>query len=93
MIRKEGIAPIARHAAEQGLARLMMKLPATRATIRAAAASQSLLYELCGAYGEACSVLGRMRKDRSADPAIIAEYEIICAEIEADVQRILLGDR
>ncbi|NKF33084.1 nodulation protein [Pseudomonas sp. BGM005] len=84
---------MARHAAEQGLARLMMKLPATRKTIRAAAASQPLLYELCGAYGEACSVLDRMREDRSADPAIIAEYEIICAEIEADVQRILLGDR
>ncbi|MBB4477842.1 nodulation protein [Rhizobium etli] len=93
MIRKEGIAPIARHAVAQGLARLMMRLPATRATIRAAAASQSHLYELCGAYGEACSVLDRMRKDGSADPAIIAEYEIICAEIEADVQRALLGDR
>ncbi|PDT07621.1 MULTISPECIES: hypothetical protein [unclassified Rhizobium] len=93
MIRREGVAPIARHAAEQGLARLMMRLPATRATIRAAASSQSHLYELCGAYGEACSVLDRMRKDGSADPAIITEYEIICAEIEADVQRALLGDR
>lgn len=92
MIRREGIAPIARHAAEQGLARLMMRLPATRATIRAAAARQSHLYELSGAYGEACSVLDRMRKDGSADPAIITEYEIICAEIEADVQRALLGD-
>ncbi|MGO8484681.1 nodulation protein, partial [Rhizobium leguminosarum] len=26
-------------------------------------------------------VLDRMRRDRSADPAIITEYEIICAEI------------
>ncbi|MDF0697182.1 nodulation protein [Rhizobium sp. MC63] len=93
MISKEGIAPIARHAAERGLARLMMRLPVTRATIRVAAARRSDLYELCGAYGKACYVLDRMRKDRSADPAIITEYESICAEIEADVLRILLGDR
>ncbi|MBX4897395.1 nodulation protein [Rhizobium bangladeshense] len=93
MVREERIAHIAKHAAEQGLARLMMRLPATRATIRAAAASRSHLYELCGTYGEACSVLDRMRRDISADPAIIAEYEIICAEIETDVLRILLVDR
>ncbi|WP_209888663.1 nodulation protein [Rhizobium leguminosarum] len=93
MVRKEGVAHIIRQVAEQGLARLMMRLPATRATIRAAAASQPHLYELCGAYGEACAVLDRMRKDMSADPAIVAEYEIICAEIEIDVTRVLLGGR
>ncbi|MBB5662978.1 hypothetical protein GGE68_001150 [Rhizobium leguminosarum] len=93
MVRKEGVAHIVRQVAEQGLARLMMRLPATRATIRAAAASQPHLYELCGAYGEACAVLDRMRKDLSADPAIVTEYEIICAEIEIDVTRILLGGR
>ncbi|MBX5158015.1 nodulation protein [Rhizobium sp. NZLR8] len=93
MVRNEGVAHITRQVAEQGLARLMMRLPATRATIRAAAASQPHLYELCGAYGEACAVLDRMRKDMSADPAIITEYEIICAEIEIDVTGILLGDR
>ncbi|MGO7542449.1 nodulation protein [Rhizobium ruizarguesonis] len=76
MVRKEGVAHITRQAAEQGLARLMMRLPATRATIRTAAASQPHFYELCGAYGEACAVLDRMRRDRSADPAIITEYEI-----------------
>ncbi|WHO75204.1 nodulation protein [Rhizobium sp. BT03] len=93
MVRKEGVAHIIRQIAEQGLARLMMRLPATRATIRAAAASQPHLYELCGAYGEACAVLDRVRKDMSADPAIVTEYEIICAEIEIDVTRILLGGR
>lgn len=93
MVRKEGIAQIASRAADQGLSRLMMRLPATRPKIRAAAASQPDLYELCGAYGEACAALDRMRKDMSADPAIIIEYEIICAEIEADVLRTLLGDR
>ncbi|OHV25007.1 nodulation protein [Rhizobium sp. RMa-01] len=93
MVRKVGVAHIVRQIAEQGLARLMMRLPATRATIRAAAASQPHLYELCGAYGGACAVLDRMRKDRSADPAIVTEYEIICAEIEIDVTRILLGGR
>ncbi|NKM56611.1 nodulation protein [Rhizobium anhuiense] len=93
MVRKEGIAHIPRQAAEQGLARLMMRLPATRATIRAAAASRPHLYELCGAYGEACAVLDRMRRDISADPAIVTEYEIICAEIEIDVTRILFSDR
>jgi hypothetical protein len=93
MVRKEGVAHIIRPVAEQGLARLMMRLPATRATIRAAAATQPHLYELCGAYGEACAVLDRMRKDMSADPAIVTEYEIICAEIEIDVTRILFGSR
>ncbi|MBY5782606.1 nodulation protein [Rhizobium leguminosarum] len=93
MVRKEGVAHLTRQAAEQGLARLMMRLPATRATIRAVAASQPHIYELCGAYGEACAVLDRMRRDRSADPAIITEYEIICAEIEVDVIRILFGDQ
>ncbi|MBB2755010.1 UNVERIFIED_ORG: hypothetical protein GGI57_005748 [Rhizobium aethiopicum] len=93
MVRKAGVAHIIRQIAEQGLARLMMRLPATRATIRAAAASQPHLHELCGAYGEACAVLDRMRKDMSADPAIVTEYEIICAEIEIDVTRILLGSR
>ena len=93
MVRKEDVAHIPRQIAEQGLARLMMRLPATRATIRAAAASQPHLYELCGAYGEACAVLDRMRKDLSADPAIVTEYEIICAEIEIDVTRILFGGR
>lgn len=91
MVRKEGVAHITRQAAEQGLARLMLRLPATRATIRAAAVSQPHLYELCGAYGEACAVLDRMRKDTSANNSIVTEYEIICAEIEADVVRILLG--
>ncbi|WP_064692043.1 hypothetical protein [Rhizobium aegyptiacum] len=93
MIRQEGIGHIAKPAAEQGLARLMMRLPATRPTIKAAAADQPHLYELCGAYGEACSVLDRLRKDMSADPAIVTEYEIICAEIETDVLRTLFGDR
>lgn len=93
MVRRESVAPIAGHAAEQGLARLMMRLPATRATIRAAAADDPDLHELCGAYGEACAVLDRMRRDASADPAIVSEYEIICEEIEAEVLQILLGDR
>jgi hypothetical protein len=93
MVRKESVAPLAGHAAERGLARLMMRLPATRATIRAAAAEDPDLRELCGAYGEACTVLDRMRRDASADPAIVAEYEIICREIEAEVMQTLLGDR
>ncbi|PDT00958.1 nodulation protein [Rhizobium chutanense] len=93
MVRKEGVAHIPRLAAEQGMARLMMRLPATRATIRATAVSRPHLYELCGAYGEACAALDRMRKDMSADPAIITEYEIICAEIEIDVIRILFDER
>ena len=93
MVRNEGAAYITRQIAEKGLARLMLRLPATRATIRAAAASQPHLYELCGAYGEACAVLDRMRKDADADPSIVREYEMICAEIEIDVTRILLEDR
>ncbi|MBX5009534.1 nodulation protein [Rhizobium lentis] len=91
MARKEVVARIAGRAAEQGLARLMMRLPATRATIRAAAANDPDLYEMCGTYGEACAVLDLMRRDRSADPAIIAEYESICREIEAEVLLTLLG--
>ncbi|MBB4289798.1 hypothetical protein GGE16_001838 [Rhizobium leguminosarum] len=93
MVRREGRAHIPRQAAEQGLARLMMRLPATRATIRVTAARRPHLYELCAAYGEACAALDRMRRDMSADPAIITEYEIICAEIEIDVTRILFDDR
>lgn len=92
IVRQQSVAHVAKHTTEQGLARLMMRLPATRATIRAAAAGQSHLYELCGAYGEDCSILDHMRKDMLADPAIIVEYEIICAEIEANVLRTLLGD-
>jgi len=91
MVRNESAPHFTRQIAEKGLARLMMRLPATRATIRAAAASQPHLYELCGAYGEACAVLDRMRKDTSANPSIVTEYEIICAEIEIDVMRILLA--
>ena len=68
MVRKESVAHITRQAAEQGLARLMMRLPATRGTIRAAAASQPHFYELCGAYGEACAVLDRMRPILQSSP-------------------------
>ena len=92
MERKEGVARIAGRAAEQGLARLMMRLPATRGTIRAAAASDPDLCEMCSAYGEVCAVLDRMRRDRASDPAIVAEYESICTEIEAEVRLTLLGE-
>ncbi|OWV78194.1 nodulation protein [Rhizobium sp. R635] len=92
MVIKESVARTAGRAVDQGLARLMMRLPATRPTIRAAVASDSELCELCGTYGEACALLDVMRRDSSADPMMIADYEGICRDIEAEFLLTLIGE-
>lgn len=92
MVMKESVARTAGRAVDQGLARLMMRLPATRPTIRAAVASDPELCELCDTYGEACAMLDIMRRDSSADPVMIADYEGICSDIEAEFLLTLIGE-
>ena len=76
--------------AKCGLHRLMLKLPAVRKQLEALAASPSwpLFCDLFEAYDAACIALEAFRR-RNADDPLVSEYEILCAELEAEVSRQL----
>lgn len=78
-------------AAKRGLWRLMLKLPAVRATMQALEGKSAALTGLFEAYEDTCATLDRLlRNPDTSDPAMIAEYRTICSEIEADVLRYCL---
>ena len=73
-------------AAQRGLWRLMLKLPAMRGRLQLLAAKSSSLDDLFEAYEEASSTLERMAKDRAREECpLVEEYETVCSEIESDV--------
>lgn len=62
-------------AARCGLARMLLRLPASqREAVRLAANGRPLLDEMLGAYEEACLALERFRKEASAEPTLVDEY-------------------
>jgi len=80
-------------AARCGLARMLLRLPASqREAVRLAANGRPLLDEVLGAYEEACLALERC-KEASAELTLVDEYEELCVELEGDVMREVFGAR
>lgn len=80
-------------AAQRGLWRLLIKLPAVRGRLQLIAARSSKLNDIFEAYEEANSALERYYKNRDgSDCVLIEEYEALCSEIEADILRLVLED-
>ncbi|KQV40506.1 MULTISPECIES: hypothetical protein [unclassified Rhizobium] len=73
-------------AAQRGLRRLMLKLPEVRGDLKIIAAKRPFLTDLCEAYEDACVKLQRLRiTPGNANCPMIEEYEMIGAEIEAEI--------
>jgi len=79
-----------RSLAQSGLRRLMLRLPQQRRRLQVLLGSTSWPYfhELLAAYDEACLALEAFRRD-NASGLIIKEYELVSAELEADILREL----
>lgn len=88
MNRQGGTGGTTSDAARRGLARLMLKLPALRTSLQAAASRSSELYELFEAYEIAAVALETFR--RSGDQVRTSEYEGLCSGIEDDVTQHIL---
>jgi hypothetical protein len=72
--------------AQQGLLKLMLKLPALRGRLQLLAVSSKSLENYCEAYGEARAMLERLESGREVhDDGALDEYRTICSEIESDV--------
>jgi hypothetical protein len=77
--------------AQRGLWRLMLRLPAMRGRLQILAAKSTMLKDLCEAYEEASLAVERLAKEgQKTSLARLAEYEIICEEIETDIVRLVL---
>ncbi|AXA37859.1 hypothetical protein [Rhizobium leguminosarum] len=73
-------------AEQQGLWKLMLRLPAVRGRLQILIVNNAALGSLCEAYQEASSMLEKLRGSMLAsDPGMIREYETICSEIETEV--------
>ncbi|MEK1894243.1 MAG: hypothetical protein AAAB20_13350 [Rhizobium sp.] len=78
-------------AERRGLRRLMLRLPAVRAQLQLIGEKSESLGSLCEAYEDASSMLDRWRSVvGDTNHAMVHEYEIVCAEIEADVVKYCL---
>src|SRR5689334_2865191 len=81
-------------AAQRGLWRLMLKLPALRGRLQLISTRSSSLEGLCEAYEEASATIERFRARFGASPdTLLEEYETICSEIENDVIKLCLDKR
>ncbi|WP_457580598.1 hypothetical protein [Ensifer canadensis] len=78
-------------AKQQGLLKLMLKLPALRGPLQLLSVKNMPLASLCEAYDEASSMLDRQRRRDPQDASMVAEYELICLEIEEEVISICLS--
>jgi hypothetical protein len=85
MNKGDGVGRGRSGAAERGLLKLMLRLPAVRGQLQIMAAQHMPISNLFEAYDDASSALEQMKKGNSAKPEIIREYETICAEIETEV--------
>lgn len=88
MSRQGGAAGNTIDAAQLGLWRLMLKLPAIRGRLQMLAARSRRLDDLFEAYEEASRTLERLRKESNL--ALANEYDTVCSDIEADVIRYVL---
>ena len=78
-----------RGSAQSGLRRLTLKLPARERLKTVGVGNPSeFLRELFLAYDEACLALNDFRRENDHHP-LVAEYEAVCGELEADVIREL----
>lgn len=78
-------------AERRGLRRLMLKLPTVRGRLQMIDGKSESLGSLCEAYEDASSTLDRLRSVvGDANRTMVHEYEIVCAEIEADVIKYCL---
>lgn len=79
-------------AKQRGLLKLMLKLPALRGQLQLLSGKNMPLASLCEAYDEAASMLDRQRRRDPQDTLMVAEYELICLEIEEEVISICLAN-
>ncbi|MRG57217.1 hypothetical protein GF108_16685 [Phyllobacterium sp. SYP-B3895] len=79
--------------AQRGLWKLMLRLPAMRGQLQVLSARNTTLQSLCDAFDEASSTLDRLRRNGSKDLKLIAEYEMLCADIESEVIDICIATR
>jgi hypothetical protein len=80
-------------AAQRGLWRLMLKLPAQRGHLQILGRRDPLA-SLCEAYEDASVTLDRLRNiPGETDRPMVKEYETICSEIETDVIQYCLQHR
>ncbi|WP_426130550.1 hypothetical protein [Pararhizobium sp. PWRC1-1] len=77
-------------AAQKGLWKLMLKLPALRGQLQLLTVRNTSLLSLCAAFHDASSTLNSLRKDPNVESAIIRGYETLCSEIEGEVIEISL---
>lgn len=78
-------------AKQRGLLKLMLKLPALRGQLQLLSVKNMPLASLYEAYDEATSMLDRQRRRDPQDTSMVAEYELICLEIEEEVISICLS--
>jgi hypothetical protein len=78
---------------QRGLWKLMLRLPAMRGQLQMLSARNSALMGLCDAFDEASSTLDRLRRNGSNDLKLLAEYDMLCADIESEVIDICISMR
>ena len=71
----------------------MLKLPAMRGQLQMLSGRNTTLLSLCDAFDEASSTLDRLRRNGSSDLKLIAEYEMLCSDIEGEVIDICISAR
>ncbi|TXI11962.1 MAG: hypothetical protein E6Q76_01750 [Rhizobium sp.] len=89
MDRRSGEAGHTSKAAQRGLWRLMLKLPAVRGKLQILAARSGQLDDLFEAYEEASHALERFRREDRGS-RLVEEYETVCRDIEADIIQHIL---
>jgi hypothetical protein len=67
-----------------GLSLLKIKFPRLREHLDSAFIDSESLRDLCRSYGEAIGYRDLLR--RGGDPGLLAEYDLICSQLEADVR-------
>jgi hypothetical protein len=70
-----------------GLSLLKLKLPHLRGQLDRAFCDNEPLLDLCEAYAEATSYRDKLR--RGTDLTMLAEYDLICSQVEVEVQDII----
>jgi hypothetical protein len=70
-----------------GLSLLKLKLPHLRGQLDSAYLDNEPLLDLCEAYAEATSYRDRLR--RGGRLGLLAEYDVICSQVEGEVQDLI----
>jgi hypothetical protein len=70
-----------------GLSLLKMKFPHLRAQLESAFCDNEPLIDICQAYAEATSYRDQLR--RGIGSILLAEYDLLCSQLEAEVEDII----